>query len=182
MDDAASIFAVWWSAWLVDSALAFPFNRRVSPARPRFAELASQLATTAYIAGLKGEVVEAGGGRARMRLPYGEHLVGDPQTGVVHGGVITGCLDHCCGIAVASALREPMPFATLDLRIDYMKAAMPHEDLLFESECLKVAREIAFARGVAYQADRADPVAICTATFMLIRGATFPNPPDVSNG
>jgi uncharacterized protein (TIGR00369 family) len=107
------------------------------------------MAATAYITGLKGEVVDAANGRARMRLPYGEHLVGNPETGVVHGGVITGCLDHCCGIAVASALREPMPFATLDLRIDYMKAAAPHVDLLFESECLKVSREVAFARGLA---------------------------------
>ena len=59
-------------------------------------------------------------------------------------------------MAVVSALREAMPFATLDLRIDYMKAAAPHEDLLFESECLKIAREIVFARGLAYQADRID--------------------------
>lgn len=139
------------------------------------------MANTAYIAGLEGEVLEAGNGLARMRLPYGQHLIGDPETGVVHGGVITGCLDHCCGIAVASALRSPMPFATLDLRIDYMKTARPQEDLLFESECLKVAREVAFARGLAYQAERTDPVAICTGTFMLIRGAPFPNLPGTGN-
>jgi uncharacterized protein (TIGR00369 family) len=154
----------------------------MSAPRPSLAEIAARMANTAYIAGLKGEVLEAGGGRARMRLPYGDHLIGDPETGVVHGGVITGCLDHCCGIAVASALREPMPFATLDLRIDYMKPAKPHKDLLFESECLKVAREIAFARGLAYQADRGEPVAICTGTFMLIRGAAFPNLPNTDNG
>lgn len=140
------------------------------------------MAATAYITGLKGEILEAGDGRSRMRLPYGEHLIGNPETGVVHGGVITGCLDHCCGIAVASALRDPMPFATLDLRIDYMKAATPNTELLFEAECLKVSREIAFARGLAYQADRDNPVAICTGTFMLIRGAPFPNPPGTENG
>ena len=140
------------------------------------------MASTAYIAGLKGEIIDAAAGTARIRLPYGEHLIGNPDTGVVHGGVITGCLDHCCGIAVASALRSPMPFATLDLRIDYMKAAMPHVDLLFEAQCLKVTSEIAFARGLAYQTERDNPVAICTGTFMLIRGAPFPNTPSAANG
>jgi uncharacterized protein (TIGR00369 family) len=154
----------------------------VSPPRPSYAEIAARMAATAYITGLKGEVVDAANGRARMRLPYGEHLVGNPETGVVHGGVITGCLDHCCGIAVASALREPMPFATLDLRIDYMKAAAPHVDLLFESECLKVSREVAFARGLAYQAERDNPIAICTGTFMLIRGTRFRSLPGTGNG
>jgi len=166
----------------VDSKPSFPLKHGVSQPRPSYAEIAARMAATAYIAGLKGEVIEAANGRARLRLPCGEHLIGNPETGVVHGGVITGCLDHCCGIAVASALRSPMPFATLDLRIDYMKAATPHVDLLFESECLKVTSEIAFARGLAYQAERDNPVAICTGTFMLIRGAPFPNLSDTGNG
>ena len=153
----------------------------MSPTRPTFAEIAARMASTAYIAGLKGEIVDAAAGSACMRLPYGEHLIGNPETGVVHGGVITGCLDHCCGIAVASALRSPMPFATLDLRIDYMKAAAPLVDLMFEAECLKVSREIAFARGLAYQAERDNTVAICTGTFMLIRGAPFSNLPSGSD-
>jgi uncharacterized protein (TIGR00369 family) len=148
----------------------------------RLAEIAARMTSTAYIAGLKGEILEVGNGRVRMRLPYGDHLIGDLETGMVHGGVITGCLDDCGGIAVASALREPMPIATLDLRIDYLKPAMPREDLQFESECLKVTRAIAFVRGLAYQAERDKPVAICTGTFMLIRGAPYPNVPDAGNG
>jgi hypothetical protein len=35
------------------------------------------------------------------------------------------------------------------------------------AECFKVTRNIAFARGVAYQTDRDDPVATCAAAFML---------------
>jgi uncharacterized protein (TIGR00369 family) len=154
----------------------------MTSSRPRFAEIAARMATTAYIAGIGGELKDIGAGRASMRLPYSQRLVGDPQTGIVHGGVITGCLDHCCGIAVASALRNPMPFATLDLRIDYMKAAAPHAEILFEAECLKVTHEIAFARGLAWQQAREAPIALCTGTFMLIRGAPFPNLSDAPNG
>lgn len=133
--------------------------------------LAASLGNTAFVLSLGGEVLEVGRGRARMRLPYGAHLVGDPDTGVVHGGVITAMLDQSCGIAVASALTTLMPFATLDLRIDYMKPATPHADILFEAECLKVTHEVAFTRGVAYQTSREAPIALSTGAFMLIRSA-----------
>ena len=57
--------------------------------------------------------------------------------------------------------------ATLDLRIDYMKSATPDQDILAFAECFKVTRNIAFARGIAYQTDLSDPIATCTAAFML---------------
>jgi uncharacterized protein (TIGR00369 family) len=129
----------------------------------------ARLGGTAFIQSLGGEVVEITRGRGRMRLPYAPQLVGDPDTGVVHGGVITAMLDQTCGIAVASALNEIMPFATLDLRIDYMKPAEPHADIFVEAECLKVTHEVAFTRGIAYQTSRDQPIALSTGTFMLIR-------------
>jgi uncharacterized protein (TIGR00369 family) len=133
------------------------------------AEMARRMGQTPYIASVGGEVLLAAHGKGRMRLPYSKALVGDPDSGIVHGGVITAFLDHCCGMAVGSALRDPMPFATLDLRIDYMKAATPGAEILFESECLKVTHEIAFTRAFAFH-DRDDPIAVATGTFMLIRG------------
>ncbi|MBI3675108.1 MAG: PaaI family thioesterase [Proteobacteria bacterium] len=132
-------------------------------------EIAKHMGLTPYIAGVGGEVVEVGNGRGRMRLPYSDKLIGDPDTGVVHGGVITAFLDHCCGMAVATGLRDPMPIATLDLRIDYMKPATPGADIFFEAEVLKVTHEIAFARAVAYHV-KDDPIAISNGTFMLTRG------------
>ena len=85
----------------------------------------------------------------------------------VHGGVITGFLDQSCGMAVGSALEEPRSFATLDLRIDYMKPAKPLVDIVFEGQCIKLTREVAFANGRAFQESREDPIAIATATFMF---------------
>ena len=52
-------------------------------------------------------------------------LVGNPETGVLHGGAITALLDACSGAAVFAALTEWLPIATLDLRIDYLRAAGP---------------------------------------------------------
>lgn len=124
---------------------------------------------TPYLAGIGGEMLELSAARARARLPYGPHLVGDPETGVVHGGVVTGLLDHTSGMAVMGRLRMPMPIATLDLRIDYMKPARPGEAITAEATCLKVTREIAFVRGLAFHKDADDAIALCTGTFILIR-------------
>lgn len=132
-----------------------------------FASVKERMSQTAYFTGIGAEMLGAENGKMRVRLPYGPHLVGDPDTGVVHGGVITGLLDHACGMAVGAALREHRAFATLDLRIDYMKAAKPHEDIFVEAECLKITHEIAFARGIAYQESREAPIAIATGNFMM---------------
>ena len=122
---------------------------------------------TGFLVALGGEVENFGSGHGRIRLPFRPWLVGNPDTGVIHGGVITALLDQACGMAVGSALRAPAMIATLDLRIDYMKPAKPDIDLIVESECLKIAHEVAFTRGYAFQTTRDEPVAIATATFML---------------
>ena len=122
---------------------------------------------TAFLRALGGELLEFAAGRGRMRLPFAPHLVGDPATGVIHGGVLTAMLDQACGMAIGSALRAPTMMATLDLRIDYMKPAAPHTDILIESQCLKIAHDVAFARAVAFQTTPDEPVAIATGTFML---------------
>ena len=137
---------------------------------------ASMMGQTPYFAAVGAEILEVGNSASRARLPYKPELVGDPDTGVVHGGVITALLDHMGGAAVMAALAAPVPIATLDLRIDYMKPAEPGADIFAEARCLKVTREIAFVRGSAYQAREDDPIAICTATFVLLRGARPPFP------
>lgn len=120
------------------------------------------------------EVVSAGKGTCRMKVPYADHLVGNPDTGVVHGGVITSMLDNACGIAVQMALAEPSSIATLDLRIDYMRPAEPHTDILGEAHCYRVTNSVAFVRGTAFHTDAADPIATCVGAFMLAANRAEP--------
>lgn len=131
--------------------------------------MAAAMGKTPFIVSLGGLIEKTKQGHVLMRLPYSEKLIGDPDTGVVHGGVITAMLDHCCGLAVGTALRAPQPYVTLDLRIDYMKPAAPSTDIFFEAECLKVTHEIIFVRGLAYQNNRDEVVARSTGTFMFSR-------------
>lgn len=115
------------------------------------------------------ELVGNEGGKVVVRVPYGEHLVGDPDTGVIHGGVITATLDNASGWAIRTRAEKPegLSMATLDIRIDYMRPAEPHQDLLVEAECIKFTRNVAFVRALAHQGDAGDPVATSIASFML---------------
>ena len=114
-------------------------------------------------------VIEQSTGRAVVSVPYSPDLVGDPETGVIHGGVLTTMLDNASGMSVrfAEEMDEETAIATLDLRIDYMRAAIPFKPIVAEAVCYKRTRNVAFVRGVAYQEERSDPVATSVATFML---------------
>jgi len=106
-------------------------------------------------------------GVAIMRLPYSASLVGNPDDGVLHGGAVTSLMDACCGAAVFMGLARPVPIATLDLRIDYLRPAVPARDVVARAECYKVTRNVAFARCVAYHDSPDDPIASAAGTFML---------------
>lgn len=112
-------------------------------------------------------LIEIGEGTALLKVPYAEHLMGDAETRVVHGGVVTSLLDNACGVAVSSRTKLFGNIATLDLRIDYMKPATPDLDIFAWTECYRATKSVAFVRGVAFHTDKADPIASCTAAFML---------------
>src|SRR5436190_825554 len=67
------------------------------------------------------EVLEVADGVARFRLPWAEHLVGNPELGVLHGGPITALLDACCGAAVFAAAREAGTLGALINEIPYAR-------------------------------------------------------------
>jgi acyl-coenzyme A thioesterase PaaI-like protein len=93
---------------------------------------------------------------------------------VIAGGVVTTLLDHSCGQAVMAAMGAPAPIATLDLRIDYMRAAEPGLGIQARAHCYKVTHSIAFVRATAYDKDIDDPVATAQATFMFTGPAETP--------
>ena len=114
---------------------------------------------------------QAGDGVAVVSVPYDERLIGDPETGVLHGGVVTALLDTACGWAVMAAPAKLKSTATLDLRIDYMRPATAGEAVFARAECYRLTRSIGFARAVAYTSDPSDPVATAQGAFTLDRAA-----------
>jgi uncharacterized protein (TIGR00369 family) len=106
-------------------------------------------------------------GRGVMSAPWREELVGDPETEVIASGVVTALIDHTCGLAINSAIGTPMPIATLDLRIDYLRPAAPRTGVTAEAHAYRLTRTVGFVRAEAWDVDRGDLVATAQAAFML---------------
>lgn len=113
------------------------------------------------------EVTKLEGSKVCGRVPYKPELIGDPETGVIAGGVITTFLDQLSGMAAVLAMREPTTVATIDIRIDYMRGAEPGRDVLAEAHCYKIGKNVAFVRAVAFEESADNPIAHAAAAFML---------------
>jgi uncharacterized protein (TIGR00369 family) len=120
-----------------------------------------------FVSVTEGRVITLG-------LPYDPKLVGNPATGVIHGGAITAVLDAACGVAVLAKLDEAISVATLDLRIDYLRPATPEKEVLARAECFRITKHVAFVRCEAFhEGAQADGVAVANGTFMLFRGRSL---------
>ena len=103
-----------------------------------------------------------------LALPWREDLVGIGDEGVLASGPIISLLDNCTSMAVWARRGVFAAQVTLDLRIDYLRAASPGKTVIARCDCYQLRRSMAFVRGIAHDGDAADPVAHVAGIFMLV--------------
>lgn len=128
-----------------------------------------------HIEALGLTALELSRGSCLFKVDYAPHLVGNLESRVVHGGVITTLLDSAGGTAAFTVVPDAAAVATLDLRIDYLKPAEPERAILGYAECYRQSRHIVFVRGHAYHDDPDDPIAHFVASFMVGSVGFSPN-------
>jgi len=81
-------------------------------------------------------------GRVELEIPWRDELIGDPLKPAIHGGVISALADVAGGMAVWSALENPVQrVSTIDLRVDYLRPGRL-ESLFAEGHVLRVGRSV----------------------------------------
>ena len=109
------------------------------------------------------------GEEVTMRLPYREELVGNPETGAIHSGVLTVLLDHTLGTAGLCCDRVGATITpTLDLRIDHLGIAPAGRDILAAARVYKVTSRVIFVEGFAYYESRDKPIARATGSWVMM--------------
>lgn len=104
---------------------------------------------------------------AELEMPYKPELVGYPDAGTVASGAIYSLMDSCAGFSVFVTRGQFVPHATLDLRLDYLAVPAPGLTIVARATCYRLARAIAFVRGVAHTGDPDRPIASAAGTFMF---------------
>ena len=105
-----------------------------------------------------------------LGLEYDEKLVGVPETGILASGPLISLMDMASRMAIWVKLGHFRHQATLDLRVDYLRPAVPGRKIIGRSECYRLTGSVGFVRGLAHDGDPTDPVAHVAGTFMFTEG------------
>jgi uncharacterized protein (TIGR00369 family) len=119
-----------------------------------------------YARATKMHLTEVSRNHATLAMPACGDWTGDAKRQLTHPGVLTVLADTTCGLAVGTALDVLEPFATLDLRMDYLRPAVADRELVCHAECHRLSRSVAFVRGEVRQPGQDEILAIVQATFM----------------
>ncbi|KQX20169.1 MULTISPECIES: PaaI family thioesterase [unclassified Sphingomonas] len=111
--------------------------------------------------------VDHGDDWAELGFDYDPRLAMNAENGVLASGPVISLIDSASGLSIVAKLKKARPMATLDLRIDYMRAAPPGRSIIARATCYKVTRNVAFVRCSAHDGDPADPVAHSLASFFF---------------
>jgi uncharacterized protein (TIGR00369 family) len=113
-------------------------------------------------------VIHVERGLVEIQVPWRDELVGDPMKPAMHGGVISALADTAGGMAIWSALENPLlRVSTIDLRVDYLRPGRL-ENILAEAKTVRVGRSVGVADIRLFHASaRGDTVATGKGVYAI---------------
>ena len=102
-------------------------------------------------------------------MPFHPDVVGRP--GFLHGGAIAGLLEFAAFEALIAAIDEPaVVMKPVTVTVDYMRGGTEGLGDTFATAIIeRLGNRIANVEAVAWQADRAKPIATAQINFLLER-------------
>ena len=97
-------------------------------------------------------VVKAGADGVEIRATWREEWVVNPDRRYTHGGILAAIVDVAADYAIAAQAGRPVP--TIDIRVDYHKAAMPG-DLTAKAQVVRMGSQYSTAEAQVYDKDGA---------------------------
>jgi uncharacterized protein (TIGR00369 family) len=82
-----------------------------------------------------------------VKAAWREEWVVNPDRRYTHGGILAAIVDVAADYAIAAQLGRPVP--TIDLRVDYHKAAMPG-DLIAKAKIVRSGSQYSTAEAYVY--------------------------------
>ena len=87
-----------------------------------------------------------------VKATWREEWVVNPERRYTHGGILAAIVDVAADYAIAAQLGRPVP--TIDIRVDYHKAAMPG-DLTAKARIVRSGSQYSTAEAYEYDKDGA---------------------------
>lgn len=87
-----------------------------------------------------------------LKATWREEWVVNPERRYTHGGILAAIIDVAADYALAAQLGRPVP--TIDIRVDYHKAAMPG-DLTAKARVVRMGSQYSTAEASIYDKDGA---------------------------
>ena len=82
-----------------------------------------------------------------LKATWREEWIVNPERRYTHGGILAAIIDVAADYAIAVAIGRPVP--TIDIRVDYHKAAMPG-DLIAKAKIVRSGGQYSTAEAYVY--------------------------------
>ena len=111
------------------------------------------------------KLIDAGGGRARVRLPFAPPLANG--AGVMHGGAVFAAADAATGVAAMGLLSLDETLTTIEMKINFIRP-VPDSEIVAEAVILHRGRSTAVGEAEVKDAE-GRLVAKALATYAILR-------------